>query len=251
VRLTPEEIEARRFRLAPNGYECEAVDRFLAEITETLRNQAATSGDDDEFTRVGQEIAGLLRAARASAGAVRAEADGLAASVRTRAELEAEDVRREAEAKLEQARQVLTDAEAQAEVVNRDAEHKTAEAVAAGRAAGEQEARAIVARAEEHAEELRRTERAVAQRLLAARTDLQQAIDRLNGTDEQAVVDLTGTGQPPAEHAATPTGQASGQRDVEAGDPSGDPLLRMVRAAVGRATEHSGGEPADRSAPAV
>ncbi len=39
MRLTPEEIEARRFRLAPNGYDCEAVDRFLAEITEALRNQ--------------------------------------------------------------------------------------------------------------------------------------------------------------------------------------------------------------------
>ena len=43
VRLTPEEIEARRFRLAPNGYDCEAVDRFLAEVTEALRDQPVTS----------------------------------------------------------------------------------------------------------------------------------------------------------------------------------------------------------------
>ena len=38
LRPTPEEIEARRFRLAQNGYDCEAVDRFLAEIADGLRS---------------------------------------------------------------------------------------------------------------------------------------------------------------------------------------------------------------------
>ena len=85
VRLTPEDIEARRFRLAPNGYECEAVDRFLVEVIEALRNQPVATGDSDEFSRAGQEIASVLRAARDSAGAMRAEAEGLAASMRSRA----------------------------------------------------------------------------------------------------------------------------------------------------------------------
>jgi DivIVA domain-containing protein len=64
VRLTPEEIEARRFRLAPNGYECEAVDRFLAEITEALREQPAPTAGSDEFSRVGQEIAAIMQTER-------------------------------------------------------------------------------------------------------------------------------------------------------------------------------------------
>ena len=38
--LTPEEIEARRFRLAQNGYDCEAVDRFLAEIADACAHPA-------------------------------------------------------------------------------------------------------------------------------------------------------------------------------------------------------------------
>ena len=40
--------------------------------------------------------------------------------------------------------------------------------------------------------------------------------------------------------------EAAGQSEASA-----DPLLRMVRAAVGRAAEHSGGDPADPSATAV
>lgn len=240
MRLTPEEIEARRFRLAPNGYECEAVDRFLAEITEELRNEPAGRSEDDEFTRVGQEIAGLLRAARSSAGAVKAEADGLAASVRSRAELEAADIRKEADAHLEQARQVLAEAEAQAEVVRAEAERRVAEAVTTGRAEGEAQARTIIDEAERRAEEILRNERAAQQRLLAARTDLQQAIDRLSGTPDHALVDLTETGDVAATGARARAHHADEPAEPA---PSTDPLLSMVRAAVGRAAEHSGAEP--------
>ena len=274
MRLTPEEIEARRFRLAPNGYECEAVDRFLAEITDALRNEPADGPDSDEFTRVGQEIAGLLRAARASAGAVRAEADGLAASVRSRAELEAGDIRREAETYLEQSKLVLAAAEAQAEVVLRDAERQTAEVVAASRAGAEAEAGKLIAAAETQVAEILRAERSAQQRLLSARRDLQQAIDRLSGDPEQAILDLTDADpsdpEPAAQAAVSPrpepdTGTAPvaptaasgrGVADhVDTSDPSADPLLRMVRAAVGRAAEHSAdepeGKPVDRGATAV
>ena len=269
MRLTPEEIEARRFRLAPNGYECEAVDRFLAEITDALRNQPAAEADNDEFTRVGQEIAGLLRAARTSAGAVRAEADGLAASVRSRAELEAADIRKEAEFHLEQAKLVLANAESQAEVVLVEAQRQTAEAVALGRAQGEAEARELVEVATTRVEEILRAERSAQQRLLAARRDLQQAIDRVSGDPEQPVLDLTGPDDGQPDRADADTSQADGATlpdsaeprtgDLpEAGTPgeppsevSSDPLLRMVRAAVGRATEHSSGGPEERGATAV
>src|SRR6476660_10015400 len=104
MRLTPEEIEARRFRLAPNGYECEAVDRFLAEVIEALRDQSVTAPETDEFSRAGQEIASVLRAARDSAGAMRAEAEGLAASMRSGAELEVADLKVQAETEREQSK---------------------------------------------------------------------------------------------------------------------------------------------------
>ena len=107
--LTPEEIEARRFRLAQNGYDCEAVDRFLAEIAEALRvDPASDLPDPDEFGRLGQEIAAILRNARDSAGAVKAEAEGQAAALRSRAELEADDVRKAAFAEAAARRATVT-----------------------------------------------------------------------------------------------------------------------------------------------
>ena len=92
MRLTPEEIEARRFRLAPNGYECEAVDRFLAEITEALRDQPKAGLETDEFV-AGPGSPSYCDAARAAL-ARSGPRPTAAASVRSRAELEAADIRR-------------------------------------------------------------------------------------------------------------------------------------------------------------
>lgn len=235
MRLTPEEIEARRFRLAPNGYDCEAVDRFLAEITEALREQPAPTGGSDEFSRVGQEIAAVLRAARDSAGAVRAEAEGQAAAARSRAEAEATDLRKEAKAQLHQAQQTLAEARSQAEL--------------------------LVAEAEHHAEEIKHAERVARQRLLATRTDLQNLIDRLGTPNGKAVLDLTDESEETAEGATDGIDLlATGGPSTDVGSPTeppaelGDPLLRMVRAAVGRAAEHSEAEAAnelEQQAPAV
>ena len=235
MRLTPEEIEARRFRLAPNGYDCEAVDRFLAEITEALREQPALTPGSDEFSRVGQEIAAVLRAARDSAGAVRAEAEGQAAAARSRAELEATDLRKEAKAQLHQAQQTLAEAKDQAELLVREAEH--------------------------HAEQIKMAERVARQRLLATRTDLQNLIDRLDGPTGRSVLDLTGaTESAESDEVGATDGRAEvlvgagpgspvGAAPAAAADGVGDPLLRMVRTAVGRAAEHSGAESADADAP--
>ena len=234
MRLTPEEIEARRFRLAPNGYDCEAVDRFLAEIVEALREQPAATGSSDEFSRVGQEIAAVLRAARDSAGAVRAEAEGQAAAARSRAEAEANDLRKEAKAQLHQAQQTLAEAREQAELVVAEAEH--------------------------HADEIKHAERVARQRLLATRTDLQTLIDRLGASNGASVLDLTAEDDETIEAADGIDLLATGGPPADVGAPAnppaelGDPLLRMVRAALGRAAEHSEAEAAadlEQQAPAV
>src|SRR4051794_17584390 len=171
VRLTPEDIEARRFRLAPNGYECEAVDRFLAEVIETLSDQPQGLSESDEFSRAGQEIASILRAARDSAGAMRAEAEGLAASMRSRAELEAADLRQQAADERDQAKVILLDAQRQAETIVREAEQEVADAVALATAQAEAHTQQILSQAEQQLEEIHRNERAAHQRLLGARTD--------------------------------------------------------------------------------
>ncbi len=326
--LTPEEIEARRFRLAQNGYDCESVDRFLSEIAEALRSPAPAQFGADEFGRMGQEIATILRNARDSAGAVRAEAEGHAAALRSRAELEAEDVRKEAESEAQSVRAqataaseeslalaranaeaLRTGAQADADQIRLEAERqleaatqtrtRADEQMASARAGAEREAAARLERAEhearrradeitteatQRAEAIRESEQSTYLRLLGARDDLQLAIDRLvahldgdprstasatevgAALDEaQSVVDLTkappqvhrGTGHemPTAperqdELARTARPIASVGLEASTSQSAGDPLLRMVRAAVGRAAEGSSGEGPEQEASA-
>jgi DivIVA domain-containing protein len=269
VGLTPEEIEAHRFRLAPNGYECEAVDRFLVEVVEALRDQPVGASDADEFSRAGQEIASLLRAARDSAGAMRAEAEGLAASMRSRAELETADRRQQVEAEAEQATVALIEAQQRAEAMLRQAEQQATATLAAATSQAAARATQITAEAERQAEQIRRGEQAAHHRLVAARTDLQQAIDRLDPSDERPVLDLTvppphlrteAVGATDREHRAVDPNSrlvsaTAGHEPAEPGPPdpdvAGDPLLRMVRAAVGRAAQHSSSHGLENEVPAV
>jgi DivIVA domain-containing protein len=266
VGLTPEEIEAHRFRLAPNGYECEAVDRFLVEVIEALRDQPVGASEADEFSRAGQEIASVLRAARDSAGAMRAEADGLAASMRSRAELETADLRQQVEAETERAKVILIEAQQRAEAMLREAEQQATATLAAATSQAATRATQITAEAERQAEQIQRGEQAAHHRLVAARTDLQQAIDRLDPSDERPVLDLTvppphlRTDATDREHRAVdpnsrPSSITAGHDPAEPGpaDPDvvADPLLRMVRAAVGRAAQHSSSHGLENEVPAV
>ncbi|HVN49873.1 MAG TPA: DivIVA domain-containing protein [Acidimicrobiales bacterium] len=325
MRPTPEEIEARRFRLAQNGYDCEAVDRFLAEIAEGLRAEpAADALSPDEFGRLGQEIAAILRNAHEGAGAVKAEAEGQAAALRATAEAEAHDLRKASLAEAEaikalaaveaqaersaaqaEADELRTRAQAEAAEIRAEAERQLGQAAhrlavadeqaAATRAGADREAairleqaereareRAseIAADAERRAEASLEAEQSTYLRLLAARDDLQQALERLAAHvgvhQDDPVVDLTtappqvrslahpptagpeaGVGERggrPAPVSAPEPGAASspsvafdlesrsvGSSPLEAspGVATGDPLLRMVRAAVGRAVEAS------------
>jgi DivIVA domain-containing protein len=336
LRPTPEEIEARRFRLAQNGYDCESVDRFLAEIAEGLREPAPAPdpGPVDEFGRMGQEIAGILRSARDSASAIKAEAEGQAAALRSKAEVEASElqksseaeavevrsvandqaeairaaaradatalrsaaeaegaeIRVQAERQLEQAAQALARANEQAEAVRAGAQHEIAARIAEADEQARRRVDELTAEASRHAEAARESEQATYLYLLAARDDVQAAIDRLAAimnepipsdaapsSESDPIVDLTiapaqvhpltrpqdetsrpapvsapaaspGLIAPPRETETRSVGSAD--LDPDAGTGAADPLLRMVRAAVGRAAEASAGDAGDREASA-
>jgi len=313
LRPTPEEIEARRFRLAQNGYDCEAVDRFLAEIAEGLRAEPAPGPlDPDEFGRLGQEIAAILRNAHDAAGAVKAEAEGQAAALRATAEAEAHDLRKagqgeadalkalaaiEAEAERATARAeaqtLVTNAEADAAEVRAEADRLLEQAAAIRAGAdrdvakrleeAEHEARRrsveVLAEAERRAASAREAEQSTYLRLLAARDDVQHALEQLSVATvvhhDDPVVDLTiapAQVRPVADASATTDAPAARpapvaapeapvaataaagravafdldrgsvgptQLDATGGNGPADPLLRMVRAAVGRAVEAS------------
>jgi DivIVA domain-containing protein len=331
LRPTPEEIEARRFRLAQNGYDCESVDRFLAEIAESLRGETPTdTADPDEFGRLGQEIASILRNARDAAGAVRAEAEGQAAAVRSRAEIEADDerkaaaaeaeavratavadaeattnaaigeakalraaaeiesgaIRAEAERRLEAAAQALARAGEQAATVRAEADREVASRIERAEHEARRRSSEIAAEAERHAELIRESEQSTYLRLLAARDDVQRAIDQMVAhaaamAEADPVVDLTTAPaqvranagsdatravlrtepvhapepeatpeQAPPSPGFDPGERSVGSVELDANGAAGDPLLRMVRAAVGRAVEASGTDDLDHEASA-
>ncbi len=309
--LSPEEIEARRFRLAQNGYDCESVDRFLAEIAEAFRAPATAPDGADEFGRLGQEIAAILRNARDSAGAVRAEAEGHAAAVRSRAEAEAEDqlkaaeteaetrleaAKAEAERQLEaaeteaeavrtragaqadelrsqaraEAETLRTAAQADADEIRLEAERqleaatlaraRADEQVAAAQANAEREAAAKLERAEhearrladeitaeatQRAEALHESEQSTYLRLLAARDDLQQAIDRLVAGLEAHDPDSTPPGRPADDQTADPAADDS-VVDLTTAPPQVHPepgARRRPRSAGGPSPSHRLGWP--------
>ena len=311
LRPTPEEIEARRFRLAQNGYDCEAVDRFLAEIADGLRSDPAPSPlDPDEFGRLGQEIAAILRNAHDAAGAVKAEAEGQAAALRATAEAEAHDIRKASQGEAEAIKALATieadadraAARAEAEALRAKAESDAAEMradaerlleQAAATRAGRRSRRGLQARARrargpaavqrDHgrrraARRGRPRQRAVHLPATAGRPRRRAAGDRSprhprrgpprrpggrphHGAGPGAAAgrpagieppDPQG-GRPAPVSAPEPPDSAAGavafdidrgsvgptQLDATGGNGPGDPLLRMVRAAVGRAVEAS------------
>ena len=209
----------------------------------------------------------------------RRDADAL----RTSAQADADQMRLEAERQLEQATQARSRADEQVAAARAGAEREAAARLERAEHEARRRADEITTEATQRAEAIRESEQSTYLRLLAARDDLQLAIDRLvahidgdprssaAGVDvgaaldeAQSVVDLT-TAPPQvhrgASHEPSPT---SSDRDDELARTSrpiasvgldsaggqGDPLLRMVRAAVGRAAEGSSGDGPEQEASA-
>lgn len=129
--LTPDQIEQHTFSLVAQGYEPEAVRKFLLEVAATVRLAlhttnvtAATAASTpppppaDPFERVGAEVAGVLRAAEDAANALRVEAEEEAAALRAGAEEEAATLRAGIGAEL---RALRADAETEAAALRVDA----------------------------------------------------------------------------------------------------------------------------------
>ena len=91
----------------------------------------------------------------------------------------------------------------------------------------------MLGRSRRHAEQILRAERAVIERLHEVRTDVDSAIDRLAGSEERPVLDLT-SGEPVLRVGGLlPT--STGEGDTDTADD--DPLRTMIRAAVDRAAD--------------
>jgi DivIVA domain-containing protein len=247
VALTPDEIEGREFRMVDQGYDPVQVDTFLTEVaasyryavhnllpgasgvgSATGRHPAAVSSAE-ALTKVGQEVAEILRSAEKVAETVRAEADADAASIRARTDLEVAELRQAAEQDRDQAKRLLTHAQEQAEAIMAEAEQQAKLVVEQMTNDASQRADEMINRSRRHAEQILRAERAVMKRLQDVRGDVDTAIDRLVGSEDRPVLDLT------SGEAVLRVGDDAPPPATSASPESGDPVVEMMRSAVRRA----------------
>lgn len=281
--LTPDEIERRTFPIADWGYDRGEVHKFLVETAATLRYaQHATlapaqgvvvdKGPEPEkapppeltglvsedgvadFTKVGEQVTRILEAAETLAAGLREDAENEMINARARAEKAAADRIREAEEDAvlirEQAKRVLVASQEQAARITNEAEDEATAIRSAAEQRLQQRNEKIQRVARQHADRVIRFEHDAVRRLEDARADLQRAIERLTGSEQNPVVDLS-RGR---------AGVRTGSLELAEGDdvvvpiypepvpptvapsvePAGsDPVSNLVRAAVERAVEHS------------
>jgi DivIVA domain-containing protein len=247
VALTPDEIEGREFRVVDHGYDPVQVDTFLTEVaasyryavhnllpgasgvgSATGRHPAAVS-NAEALTKVGQEVADILRSAEKVAETVRAEAEADANSIRARTDLEVAELRQAAEQDRDHAKRLLTHAQQQAESIMAEAEQQAQLVAEQMTSDASQRADEMISRSRRHAEQILRAERAVIERLQEVRSDVDGAIDRLAGSEDRPVLDLT------SGEAVLRVGDEAPAPAAGSGPEPGDPVVEMMRAAVRRA----------------
>jgi DivIVA domain-containing protein len=254
VALTPDEIEGREFRVVDQGYDRVQVDAFITEVAASYRyavhnllpgasgvGQSAgrhpSASAAENLTRVGQDVAEMLRSAEKIAETLQAEAEAEASSVRAAADVEAAELRQGAERDREQAKRLLVHAQEQADAIVAEAEEQARERLKQADEEATERAEELLSRSQRHAEQILRAERAVIERLHAVRGDVDLAIDRVAGSEERPVLDLT-SGEPVLRVGGLPAGDDD---EVPAPDPptegDADPLRTMIRQAVRRAGE--------------
>lgn len=217
--VTPDEIENRVFSLVRRGYDPTEVDDFLQDVAaELARAQGGlqtpveteavaapadgpaaepipefTISGPDDFGRLGEEIAQILRQAHESVAEMRHRAEAEAALIRQNAQHDAEGLKAEADrdrqaagVELEAARaetaRILAEVQAQSD---RAAESAAANALA--------RAQAVVESAKVDARGAVAVQRNVRQRLEDARVEIDDALEHLVEEDQDlfATIDLT------------------------------------------------------------
>ena len=111
--FTPEDIERREFLVALRGYDRDEVHRYLIEVAAQFREAlSAPPAAEDPYTRLGEDVAELVRSTAEQSNALRAKAEDEVAALRSSAEHEVAELRAEAR---READQIRADAEADAE----------------------------------------------------------------------------------------------------------------------------------------
>jgi DivIVA domain-containing protein len=264
VHLSPDEIERRSFAIEDRGYDRDEVRVFLLEVASALRlalhttrppaatppatavptpppaAEVAAGGDD--FARLGSEVAEVLRSAHEAVAGLHHQAEVEIAARHEEALAAADEVRRQAEADAtwthDRAKRVLITAQEQADSILAEADADAAELLASARRQAHEHADQVATRTRRHAEQILRAEREALRRLHQAQAGVAAAVEMLTGSETRPVVDLTELrpsvrlgplSLEPPEPEPTPTAPAV----------VNDPVARMIRNAVDRASQHA------------
>lgn len=226
--ITPDEIENRVFTLVRRGYEPSEVDAFLREVATALAQAqgglatpaapapvatpapelaAATPVGGDDFGRLGDEVAAILRQAHDSVAQLRHRAEADAALVREVANRDTAQIRASAQVDRDEAAQALQAAHAEAAQVRAELAREREQATQLVVAQAQERARLVIDEARGGAHDALTAQRDVRGRLQEARAEIDRALERLVDDDEDpfAAIDLTEA----AEDARRRTAEAS------------------------------------------
>jgi DivIVA domain-containing protein len=263
VHLSPDEIERRAFAIEDRGYDRDEVRVFLLEVASALRlalhttrppsvsppaatelapPTVTTPTSADDFARLGTEVAEVLRSAHEAVAALHQQAEVDIAARHDEALADAEEVRRQADNDAtwthDRAKRVLITAQEQADAIVAEAEANAAELLTNARRQARDHADQVATRTRRHAEQILRAEREALRRLHQAQAGVAAAVEMLTGSETRPVVDLT---------ELRPNVRL-GPLSLEAPDPDpspaesvNDPVARMIRNAVDRASQHAQG----------
>ena len=200
--MTPDEIENHVFSRVWRGYDPAEVDDFLKGVA-AVQAQAPSEATDvdtgnghDDFDRLGDEVAAVLRQVHESVATLRHQAEADAALLRQAAEGDRQAAALALEAAQAESARVLTD-------IQRQADLATEQAAALAR----QRAREIIDAARLEARGAVTVQRDVRGRLEGTRDDIDRALVRLVEDDEDlfATIDLTPIALGPGPELAPPS----------------------------------------------
>jgi cell division initiation protein len=220
--MTPDEIENHGFSRVWRGYDPAEVDDFLKEIAAAQAQAqpppastpaAPTGSGHDDFERLGDAVAAVLRQTHESVATLRRRAEAEAAVIHRTAECEADGLRQEAERDRQAAAVALEAAHAESARVMTDIQRQVDSATEQAATAARQRTREIIEAARLEARGAVLAQRNARDRLEGTRDDIEQALDRLVEEDEElfATIDLTDTapGEGPGLELVPPLEQGS------------------------------------------
>ena len=197
--MTPDEIENHGFNRVWRGYDPTEVDDFLKGVAAVQApapsgaTDAVTGNGHDDFERLGEEVAAVLRQVHQSVATLRHQAEADAALLRQNAEGEADRLRQAAESDRQAAAIALEAAQAESARVLADIQRQADLATEQAAALTRQRTREIIEAARLEAGGAVTVQRDVRGRLEVTRDAINQALDRLVQDDEDlfATIDLT------------------------------------------------------------